>query len=95
MTIHDEKQPQGKLAGQAMAENTQIFRHTAGMAAKFQSHMDFHFTRVLSAEAYGGASAGECFETARRVVDGDFNSYTQAWLVTARRIVTGQVPSGG
>ncbi|MDQ1294761.1 MAG: hypothetical protein QG608_2646 [Actinomycetota bacterium] len=86
MTAHDGGQPQAELAGQAMAENTQIFRHTAGMANKFTSHMDFHFTRIVSTEAYGGASAGECFETASRIVDADVKSYTRAWLTTAERI---------
>lgn len=86
MIKKEEKQPEGKLAGQVMEENTQIFRHSAGMANKFKSHMDFHFTRVLSKEAYGGVATGECFEAASHVVDGDFNSYTQAWLTTAKRV---------
>lgn len=68
MISKEEKQPEEKLAGQAMEENTQIFRHSAGMANKFKSHMDFHFTRVLSKDAYGGVATGECFEAASHVV---------------------------
>jgi len=86
MTVQREKQLQGKLAGQATAENTQIFRHTAGMANRFKSHMDFHFTRVLSTQIYGGSATGECYEAASRVIDGNFESYSQAWLTTAKRL---------
>ncbi|HBF36381.1 MAG TPA: hypothetical protein DDW50_03585 [Firmicutes bacterium] len=86
MTNNQEKQTEGKLAGQAMSENEAIFRHTAGMANRFKSHMDFHFTRILAREAYGGSAAGECFEAASRIVDGKFETYAPAWFPTAQRI---------
>jgi len=35
---------------------------------------------------YGGSAVGECYETASRIVDGDFQSFTNAWEVTAKRV---------
>jgi pimeloyl-ACP methyl ester carboxylesterase len=86
MPAHDEKQPQGLLAGQAAAENTQIFRHTSGMANRFKSHMDFNFTRTIAYAEYSAASVGESFAAAAKMVDGDFASYTQAWHDMAKRV---------
>ena len=35
---------------------------------------------------YGGSAVGECYETASRIVDGDFQSFSDAWEVTAKRV---------
>ncbi|MEK4042105.1 alpha/beta fold hydrolase [Paenibacillus sp. FSL H8-0048] len=86
MTNQERKQSEGKLAGQAVAENESIFRHSVGMVNKFVSHMDFHFTRTLAKEAYGGVSTGECFEAASHIVDGDFSTYAPAWQPVAERM---------
>ncbi|HEY3423153.1 MAG TPA: hypothetical protein VGL27_00040 [Negativicutes bacterium] len=88
MIKKEEKQPQGKLVGQALDENTTIFRHTAGMANRFTSHMDFNFTRTISCAEYGGAAVGECFAASFKMVDGDFSSYTRAWHDMAQRVET-------
>jgi len=86
MPTEDRTITDSKLAGQAVAENASIFRHSVGMANKFVSHMDFHFTRTLAKEAYGGVATGECFEAASRIVDGDFATYAPAWQPVAERV---------
>ena len=63
-----------------------MFRHTAGQANRFGTYFDSHFTRVIGRGNYGGSAVGECYETASRIVDGDFQSYTNAWEVTAKRV---------
>lgn len=63
-----------------------MYRHTAGQANRFMTHFDSHFTRVMGRGNYGGSAVGECYETASRIVDGDFQSYTDAWQVTAARV---------
>jgi hypothetical protein len=63
-----------------------IFRHTAGQANRFGTYFDSHFTRIMGRGNYGTSAVGECYETASRIVDGDFESYTNAWEVTARRV---------
>ena len=63
-----------------------MFRHTAGEAGRFTTHFDSHFTRILGRGSYGDSAVGECFETASRITDGDFQSYTDAWEVTAKRV---------
>jgi pimeloyl-ACP methyl ester carboxylesterase len=76
----------GKLEKQE--EKTELmFRHTAGQANRFGSTMfDAYFTRVMGRGNYGGSAVGECYETASRIVDGDFQSFTDAWEVTAKRV---------
>jgi len=70
-----------------LQENPQLmFRHTAGHANRFGTHFDSHFTRILGRGNYGGSAVGECYETASRIVDGDFDSYSSAWEVTAKRV---------
>lgn len=63
-----------------------MYHHTAGQAKRFITHFDSHFTRIMGRGNYGGSAVGECYETASRIVDGDFQSYTNAWEVTARRV---------
>ena len=63
-----------------------MFRATAGHAGRFKSLFDSHFTRVMGRGNYGASAVGECYETASRIVDGDFKSYTEAWEVTAKRV---------
>ncbi|MGO9885202.1 MAG: alpha/beta hydrolase family protein [Solirubrobacteraceae bacterium] len=63
-----------------------MFRHTAGQANRFASNFDSHFTRIIGRGNYGSSAVGECYETASRIVDGDFQSYTNAWEVTAKRV---------
>ena len=63
-----------------------MFRHTAGHANRFKTHFDSYLTRVMGRGNYGGSAVGECYETASRIVDGDFLSFTNAWEVTAKRV---------
>ena len=63
-----------------------MFRHTAGQANRFGTNFDAYFTRVLGRGNYGGSAVGECYETASRIVDGDFQSFTDAWEETAKRV---------
>jgi hypothetical protein len=63
-----------------------MFRHTAGQANRFKTYLDAYFTRVMGRGNYGGSAVGECYETASRIVDGDFQSFTDAWEVTAKRV---------
>jgi len=68
-------------------ENQELmFRLTAGQANRFKSNFDSYFTRVMGRGNYGGSAVGECYETASRIVDGDFLSFTNAWEVTAKRV---------
>jgi len=68
-------------------EKTELmFRHTAGQANRFGTFFDSYFTRVMGRGNYGGSAVGECYETASRIVDGDFQSFTDAWEVTAKRV---------
>jgi len=63
-----------------------MFRHTAGQANRFRTNFDSYFTRVMGRGNYGGSAVGECYETASRIVDEDFQSFTDAWEVTAKRV---------
>lgn len=63
-----------------------VFRLTAGQANRFGSNFDSYFTRVMGRGNYGGSAVGECYETASRIVDGDFQSFTNAWELTAKRV---------
>ena len=64
-----------------------IFGATPGMPGVFTSNFDYQLVRAMCAGAYGdGGAVGECFSTARRVVDGDIESWTVAWSDTAERV---------
>jgi hypothetical protein len=63
-----------------------MFRHTAGQANRFNTYFDAYFTRVMGRGNYGGSAVGECYETASRIVDGDFQSIIDAFEVTAKRV---------
>ncbi|HSV42041.1 MAG TPA: alpha/beta fold hydrolase [Methanomassiliicoccales archaeon] len=53
----------------------------------FKDHsFSFQFLRTLSASLYGAADFGECVETAKKIKDGDFESWTVQWTATAERI---------
>ena len=53
----------------------------------FKDHyFDYNFAKFLGLATYSGAEIGECFETAHRIIDGDVDSWTSAWLSTARRV---------
>ncbi len=54
-----------------------MFRSTAGQANRFGTNFDSYFTRVMGRGNYGGSAVGECYETASRIVDGDFQSLYQ------------------
>jgi hypothetical protein len=47
---------------------------------------DGQLLRAVSYTAYGGADIGECFETARRIKEGDRDSWYEAWTKTADRM---------
>jgi hypothetical protein len=62
-----------------------VFGATPGMPRVFTSNFDYQFVRAMCAGSYGdGGAVGECFSTARRVVDGDIESWTVAWSDTAQ-----------
>ena len=64
-----------------------IFGATPGMPGVFTSNFDYQLVRAMCAGSYGdGGAVGECFSTARRVVDGDMESWTVAWSATAQRV---------
>ncbi len=64
-----------------------VFGATPGMPGVFKSNFDYQFVRAMCAGSYGdGGAVGECFSTARRVVDGDIESWTVAWRDTAQRV---------
>ncbi|TBL79429.1 alpha/beta hydrolase family protein [Paenibacillus thalictri] len=46
----------------------------------------FELLRTASYATYGGADLGECFSTAYRIKEGDFESWYAEWTATARRI---------
>lgn len=46
----------------------------------------FQFLRALTAMSYGGADFGECVETAKRITEGDMESWCREWTATAERI---------
>ncbi len=69
------------------AQTGVVFGATAGMPGVFTSNFDYQLVRAMCAGSYGdGGAVGECFSTARRVVDGDIESWTVAWSDTAQRV---------
>ena len=42
--------------------------------------------RVLNEVYHKGADVGECLSTAYRIKEGDFESWHQEWLKTAKRV---------
>ena len=42
--------------------------------------------RAISETYYKGADIGECLSTAYRIKEGDFESWYQEWLKTAKRV---------
>jgi hypothetical protein len=62
------------------------FGKTGGMPAYFQSIMDMQLAKAFSHINYGGAESGEIFSTIKNIIDGDFESWTQAWTATATRV---------
>jgi len=64
-----------------------VFGAVPGMPGLFKSNFDYQLVRAMGAGAYGdGGAVGECYSTARRIVDGDFESWTVAWSETAERV---------
>ena len=64
-----------------------VFGATPGMPGVFTSNFDYQLVRAMCAGSYGdGGAVGECYSTARRVVDGDVESWTVAWSDTAQRV---------
>jgi pimeloyl-ACP methyl ester carboxylesterase len=47
---------------------------------------DGQFLRIISHTYYGGADLGECFTTARRIKEGDNESWYREWSKTAERV---------
>ena len=50
---------------------------------------DAQLLRTISYTAFGGADISECFETARRITEGDRDSWYTEWLKTADRVRQG------
>ena len=44
----------------------------------------FQLLRAMSGTYYKGADIGECLSTAYRIKEGDFESWYQEWLKTAK-----------
>jgi pimeloyl-ACP methyl ester carboxylesterase len=64
-----------------------MFGSSPGMPGVFKSNFDYQLVRALPAGAYGdGGAVGEAFSTARRIVDGDPESWVVAWTETAERV---------
>jgi len=64
-----------------------VFGATPGMPQLFKSNFDYQLVRTMLAGAYGeGGAIGELYTTARRIKDGDIESWTVAWMATAERI---------
>jgi pimeloyl-ACP methyl ester carboxylesterase len=64
-----------------------VFGATPAMPEVFKSNFDYQLVRAMCAGSYGdGGAVGECFSTARRVVEGDIESWTTAWKETAERV---------
>jgi pimeloyl-ACP methyl ester carboxylesterase len=49
-------------------------------------NFSFEFLRVLGEAVYGGSDINECFATASRIKEGDYESWYQEWYRTAERI---------
>ena len=64
-----------------------MFGYSAGMPGIFKSNFDYQLARAMPAGAYGdGGAVGEACSTARRIVDGDPESWVAAWTETAERV---------
>jgi hypothetical protein len=73
--------------GYTLKNNTDaVFLPTPGLPGYFQTNFDYQLVRAIGAETYGGAEVGECLLTAKRIEDGDIESFTQAWTDTAMRV---------
>lgn len=48
--------------------------------------LDIQFAKTIGCTSYNGAEVGECYETASRIIDGDVESYSVAFLATAERV---------
>jgi len=63
------------------------FVASPGLPGVFTSTFDFQLVRAMCAGSYGdGGSVGECFSTARGIVDGDTESWAIAWSETAEGV---------
>src|SRR5580704_1544701 len=67
-------------------ETTVAFLPTPGMPGYFKTNFDYQLVRAMGAEAYGGSAIGECLVTAKRIVDGDSESFVSAWSAIAERV---------
>ncbi len=57
------------------------------MKIAFQDQtFSFEFLRVLGESIHGGSDINECFATASRITEGDFEGWYQEWNRTAERI---------
>jgi hypothetical protein len=64
-----------------------MFGNAPGMPGIFKSNFDYQLVRSMAAGAYGeGGAVGEAYSTARRIVDGDLESWVVAWTETAERV---------
>jgi len=63
-----------------------MFLASPGLPGYFQTNFDYQLVRAIAAQTYGGAEVGECLMTAKRIQDGDIESFTQAWTDIATRM---------
>ncbi|GMV52187.1 MAG: dipeptidyl aminopeptidase [Nitrospira sp.] len=48
--------------------------------------MDYYFSWIMGRQIYDGSEAGECFDAAASIVDGDAASWQRAWRSLAERV---------
>jgi len=85
-TLNLEKSP-AAATNKSTSTTGAVFGATPGMPQLFKSNFDYQLVRTMIAGAYGeGGAIGELYTTARRIKDGDIESWTVAWTATAERI---------
>ena len=48
--------------------------------------MDFYLSWIIGRQIYDGSEAGECFDAASHIVNGDASSWQRAWRSFAERV---------
>lgn len=71
------------MSSQTTAEKMEAMSHKLIFK---NPEFSFQLLRTLGHAINGGSDIGECVSTACRIKDGDFRSWHDEWLVTARRV---------
>lgn len=83
-TVHSSASPAAVL--EPRTTTTAAFVPTPGMSGFFVSNFDHQLVRAMYAGYSSGGAVGECYATARRIVDFDVESWSKAWSETAERV---------